>query len=332
MFRILLCLFITSVTHAMPDHLSNEAQAIIQQLKMEKIPHEGPYFVQTFKSTDRIEGDLAEQYDTPRVSQTAIYALMTQQDFSALHQLKTDEIWHFYAGDPLELLLLHPDGQGETVVLGSDLLSDQHPQYRVPAGVWMGAKPLSDSPTAYALTGHTMTPGFEYEDYIPGDADRLLRQYPDFAKQITALVRDDAEPALQARDNPIADPVKPDGKPGDRKPVLVEHIGRQGQAQTNKLSVAYFEAPAGYAFPASINKLGHEAIIVVDGTGQVKLDGQAQGVQSGSVVYLPAKVPHQVIADTALTFYAVVSPAFDPNDYVPVNHTGHDNHLDSEAP
>ncbi len=171
------------------SYLPEKAQKIIHHLKMANIPHEGPWFLETHKSPDIIEGVLATRYPETHYAYTAIYAMITDQDFSAMHKLKTDELWHFYEGGPLELLLLHPDGSGETVILGSDLLNGEHPQYLVPAGVWMGAIPMGKGEYSYSLIGNTLSPGFEYEDYTPGERDTLINEYPDFAEAITARTR-----------------------------------------------------------------------------------------------------------------------------------------------
>ena len=133
----------SSVAHAAPV---GAAAKLIEQLKMEKIPVEGCWFAVTYTSTIKLAGDaLPERYGSPRPAGGAIYALVTREDFSGMHRLKTDEIWHFYAGDPIELLLLQPDGRSEVVSLGSDVLAGQQPQFTVPAGAWMGARPARAS-------------------------------------------------------------------------------------------------------------------------------------------------------------------------------------------
>ncbi|MEI6107156.1 MAG: cupin domain-containing protein, partial [Opitutae bacterium] len=150
------------------------ARKVIAQLGMEKIPVEGAWFKVTYGSSDHLPAAaLPARYGSPRVAGTAIYALVTREDFSAMHRLKTDEIWHFYAGDPIELLLLHPDGRNEVVILGADLAAGQPPQFTVPAGVWMGARPIKATAEAYALFGCTMAPGFDYADFEPGYRDEL---------------------------------------------------------------------------------------------------------------------------------------------------------------
>jgi uncharacterized protein len=167
------------------------AQQIIETFGMNKIPHEGPWFVQTYKGGGRIEGALASLYVGLREAYTVILGLVTQEDYSAMHRLITDEMWHFYGGDPLELLLLHPDGRGEVVVMGPDIVGGHCVQHLVPRGTWMGAVPLGGS-HAWSLIGNTMSPGFEYADYEPGYRDELQASWPAFAEQIAARTRADS--------------------------------------------------------------------------------------------------------------------------------------------
>jgi len=166
------------------------ARKLIDHLGMEKIPVEGCWFKPTYTSDDRIVATaLPARYGASRVAGGAIYALVTREDFSALHRLKTDEIWHFYAGDPIELLLLHPHGHTEVVTLGADLLAGQQPQFTVRAGTWMGARPVKAGPEAYGFFGTTMAPGFDYADFEPGYRDELQQAYPAQSRLIADLTR-----------------------------------------------------------------------------------------------------------------------------------------------
>jgi predicted cupin superfamily sugar epimerase len=151
---------------------------LIAHFGLEPIPREGGLFRQTWAGPERPDG---------RPEGTAIVALLTAGDFSALHRLPTDEIWHFYRGDPLELLLLAPDGTTRTVVLGPDVLHGQHVQFTVPAGTWMGGRVAEGG--AWALFGCTMAPGFTFEGYEHGDAAELTARYPAQAAEIAGLSR-----------------------------------------------------------------------------------------------------------------------------------------------
>jgi len=151
---------------------------LVAHYGLEPIPREGGLFRQTWAGPERADG---------RPEGTAIVALLTADDHSALHRLPTDEIWHFYLGDPLELLLLAPDGTSRTVVLGPDVLGGQQPQTTVPAGTWMGGRVVAGG--AWTFFGCTMAPGFTYEGYEHGDADELTARYPVEADRIAQLCR-----------------------------------------------------------------------------------------------------------------------------------------------
>ena len=184
-----MCLGMCAVGVAAPV---GTAEKLIEHFKMEKIPVEGAWFHVTYGSKDTIPAAaLPARYGSPRVAGTAIYALATREDFSAMHRLKTDEVWHFYLGDPLELLLLHPDGRGEVVVIGPDVFAGQHPQYTVPAGGWMGGRPAKATPEAYTFFGCTLAPGFDYRDFEIGYREELQAQVPAFSNLIAGLTRDE---------------------------------------------------------------------------------------------------------------------------------------------
>ncbi len=162
------------------------ADQIITRLKLTSHPKEGGYFRETYRSSEKIaEKTLASRYKGMRPLGTAIYYLLTPESFSAMHRLQSDEIFHFYLGDPVEMLQLWPDGSGRTVMLGPDLLNGMEPQVIVPRGVWQGAKLLKDG--KFALLGTTVSPGFEFEDYETGQRDELIKSYPQFGELITAL-------------------------------------------------------------------------------------------------------------------------------------------------
>ena len=96
--------------------------------------------------------------------------------------LPTDEIYHFYAGDPVTMLQLHPNGEGELLTIGNDLTRDEIPQVVAPKHCWQGAKLKKGG--AFALLGTTMAPGFDFEDFVEPDVDILCSTYPEYTKQI----------------------------------------------------------------------------------------------------------------------------------------------------
>lgn len=166
-----------------------EVEQIIQLLNLKPLPNEGGLYAETYRSADVLSGAaLPGRYPHKEKScSTAIYYLLTTNPptFSALHRLPTDEIYHFYLGDPLEMTLLYPDGSHRVVTLGQDLLAGQQVQFVVPAGVWQGSRVAAGG--LYSLVGTTMAPGYTQDDYEHGDRAALLEQYPGARAQILAL-------------------------------------------------------------------------------------------------------------------------------------------------
>lgn len=150
-------------------------------------PHpEGGYFAETYRAPEAIATEaLPDRYTMPHVHGTAIYYLLTAETFSALHRLRSDEIFHFYLGDPVEMLQFHPEGKGERILLGAEISAEIRPQVVVPQGVWQGARLVPGG--EFALLGCTVAPGFEYVDFEIGDRASLLEAYPDFRDEILAL-------------------------------------------------------------------------------------------------------------------------------------------------
>lgn len=156
-----------------------DIERLIRELGLEPHPLEGGWFAETYRSREHAAGG--------RSLSTAIYYLLTADTFSAMHRLAGDEIFHFYAGDPVEMLLLESGGRGRRTVLGPDIAAGQRPQVVVPGGQWQGSRLVSGG--AAALMGTTMSPGFDARDYEPGDAEALVRAWPTFEADIRARTR-----------------------------------------------------------------------------------------------------------------------------------------------
>ncbi len=116
---------------------------------------------------------------------TAIYYLLSGDDFSALHRLPGTEVYHHYMGAPLEMLLLHPDGLVTHPVLGTDLAAGERPAIVVPGGTWQASR----SRGSWTLIGTTMSPPFEFGDMEIGDTRLLEETYPSAAGEIRSLAR-----------------------------------------------------------------------------------------------------------------------------------------------
>jgi len=164
------------------------ADQIITLLNLKPHPEEGGYFVETYRSTEILSRELLpNRYKGDRSFSTAIYYLLTPGTFSTIHQLRSDEVFHFYLGNPVEMIQLWPDGSGRILILGFDILNGMEPQVIVPRGIWQGAKLLKGG--KYALLGTTVSPGFELADYEFGRRDELVKSYPKFRELIIALTK-----------------------------------------------------------------------------------------------------------------------------------------------
>lgn len=154
--------------------MNDESRHIIAKLGLEPLPQEGGWFRSTWRTA---EG-------------SAIYFLITAGDFSALHRLATDEVWHFYAGDPVEHTMLDPrDGTVRGARMSGDVSGPDVAQIVVPGGVWQGARLAAEAKRGWALLGCTMAPAWREQDFELGRRTELVRLFPSAAEQIAALTR-----------------------------------------------------------------------------------------------------------------------------------------------
>ena len=166
------------------------AEDLIRRLGLQPLPVEGGYFTQSYVSAESVPAEaLPPRYGSPRPFSTAIYYLLTSDadSFSALHRLATDEVYHFYLGDPVELLLLRADGSGEVITIGTGLDQGMRPQIMVPRGTWQGSRLKPGG--SFALLGTTMAPGFEFADFELAPRDHLLASHPAYSAMILQLTR-----------------------------------------------------------------------------------------------------------------------------------------------
>ena len=151
--------------------LDNEktSEEISKILGLEPLPLEGGMWAQTLKDKNS----------------TAIYYLLTKNNFSAMHKLESVEVYHYYAGAPAKMLLLDSSGKVEEPVLGSDLDSGHRPQIIVEPGVWQGSKTTGE----WTLLGTTMAPPYSQEMFQLADREELLKGWPDSKEKIYELTR-----------------------------------------------------------------------------------------------------------------------------------------------
>jgi uncharacterized protein len=165
-----------------------DAEHIKRLLGLKPLPVEGGFYAEPYRSDENIPRNaLAARYGGERCFGTAIYFLLTAEAFSALHRLQSDEVYHFYLGDPVEVLLLREDGAPETVTIGTDLAQGMRPQLAVRRETWQGLKLKSGG--TFALLGTTVSPGFEFDDFELGDRRSLLAAYPDLSEMIRKFTR-----------------------------------------------------------------------------------------------------------------------------------------------
>jgi predicted cupin superfamily sugar epimerase len=158
------------------------AEEIKALLKLEPHPVEGGSFRRTYTSPVSVA-----LMRGVRPYGTAIYYLLEAGAFSEMHVLASDEIFHFYLGDPVEMLQLHPDGGSTVFTLGPNLAAEQHVQLVVPAGVWQGTRLVDGGKVA--LLGCTVTPGFDFADYKNASYQELIAKWPHEAERIRKLTR-----------------------------------------------------------------------------------------------------------------------------------------------
>lgn len=156
-----------------------EVKALIEHYQFKPLPVEGTMFASTYRAEQEVGAG--------KPIGSAIIAMYCDEprSVSLFHKLTVDEVWHFYAGDPLRLILLYPDGSSKDVIMGNDPVHGQQVQFVVPAGVWQAGHLVEGG--RYALFGCTMAPGFTVEMFEGGIREQLLAIYPERAADIQRL-------------------------------------------------------------------------------------------------------------------------------------------------
>jgi predicted cupin superfamily sugar epimerase len=160
------------------------AEQIIDTLQLKPHP-EGGFFSETFRAEPL---PMALPARGERSASTAIYFLLRAQDFSALHVVASDEVWHHYYGDALELHCFDADRRHRLVWLGSELLSDQRPQHVVRSGELQAAR-VTPGAHGFVLCGCTVAPGFDFADFRMPPRAELCAQLPEHTALVTELTR-----------------------------------------------------------------------------------------------------------------------------------------------
>lgn len=149
---------------------------------------EGGYYREVYRASESYpQAHLPARFSGNRNFSTSIYFLMEKNNFSAFHRIQSDETWHFYAGQALEVLMIHPDGNLEVVILGANPVAGHYLQYTVPHGVWFASRVLHGE--GYALVGCTVAPGFDFNDFEMADSKVLSQAFPAHRILIGQLTR-----------------------------------------------------------------------------------------------------------------------------------------------
>lgn len=162
-------------------------ETLVKELHL--LPHpEGGYYKETYRSEGVISNScLSSDFKGDRNMATGIYFLIEKGNFSALHKIKSDETWHFYYGDALEVIEI--DEQGNLIVtkIGSNLSNGETFQYTVKANTWFGSRVSEGG--SFSLVGCTVYPGFDFIDFELADRNILINTFPHLKNLITELTR-----------------------------------------------------------------------------------------------------------------------------------------------
>lgn len=159
----------------------------IEKLNLQHHP-EGGWFAETYRAEETLAREaLPERYNGKRSIATAIYFLLTTDEFSALHRIQSDEIWHFYTGGPAVVVTIDGDGQRKDIRIGNNPERGESFQAVIPTGTWFGA--YVDEPNSFVLVGCTVAPGFDFADFELAERGTLLRLFPQHEDIIRRLTR-----------------------------------------------------------------------------------------------------------------------------------------------
>lgn len=168
-------------------NLDSKMDEIATSLNLKPHP-EGGYFRETYRSVDVIDKNcLPSGFSSARNLSTAIYFLIGLGNFSAFHRILSDEMWHFYVGEPLHIHEIKPDGTYKLIKLGLNFSDGYEPQAIVPAHSWFASE--CATPKGWSLVGCTVSPGFDFTDFELAERKRLISKFPEQEQLITRLTR-----------------------------------------------------------------------------------------------------------------------------------------------
>lgn len=162
--------------------MNAEAQQVIAKLGLVPLPREGGFYRLTWVSAQRMPDG--------RAAGSAIYFLITPDEFSAFHRLAGEELWHFHAGDPVDHVQLDPlSARVRTTRLGSNIVAGHVPRLGVAGGIWQGAKLAAGGSRGWALLGCSLVPAWDEKEFEIADTGALLLAFPEHAAIVRELTR-----------------------------------------------------------------------------------------------------------------------------------------------
>ena len=167
--------------------MQKDAAYWIDKLKLQPHP-EGGFYRQTYRADLILPKDAFPQFSGSRAVSTAIYFLLDGENFSAFHRLRSDELWHFYIGEPLVVHMIDANGAYSEISLGNNPEAGEVLQAVVKAGCWFASRVRDGK--SFALVGCTVSPGFDFEDFELANRKKLVQRYPQHRKLIESLTRD----------------------------------------------------------------------------------------------------------------------------------------------
>jgi predicted cupin superfamily sugar epimerase len=166
------------------------AQVVKDWFELQPNVQEGGFLTSVYTSTITVPNNLLKGFPHAKANRAicgAIYYFLEAPGFSAMHRVTGDMLYHFYAGDPVQMLLLYEDGNSEVAIFGNNLALGRSPMKVIPGGTWLGSRLTPGG--SWALMGVSMAPGFDPVDYAIGDRKQLIDQFPKQEQLITQLTR-----------------------------------------------------------------------------------------------------------------------------------------------
>ena len=167
--------------------MNKKAKEYIDKLQL-KVHPEGGYFSEVYRSEELIKvNHLSERYNSSRSFSTSIYFMLEGNQFSSFHRLKSDELWHFYDGTALTIIVINEKGLLDKIRLGNDLNKRETFQTVIKKNSWFAAELIDKN--SFALIGCTVSPGFDFDDFELGNRNDLVKEFPQYKKVIVKFTR-----------------------------------------------------------------------------------------------------------------------------------------------